>query len=88
MTIMSLLGHAGRHCMFTRSVESHSVGNMHLQHRHCVAQLPAVVIVGVVDGVSHVNLSLIRKILAWWVLGALLVFLIPAFLTWQGIAIM
>lgn len=47
-------------------------------------QISAIVAVGAVEGLSHVNWSLYLKLVAWWYLGCIPVFFFTALLTWQG----
>ena len=51
-----------------------------------VLQLAALVAVGVIEGLSHVNWRLFAKIVAWWGLSCIAVLLATAFLNWQGMA--
>ena len=47
-------------------------------------QVGAIVAVGMVEGIPHVNWSLSNKMAAWWGFGCVSVFLLAAFLNWQG----
>ena len=49
-------------------------------------QISAIVAVGAVEGLSHVNWSLYFKLVTWWYLGCIPVFFATALLNWQGVA--
>ena len=47
-------------------------------------QVAAIVAVGAMEGVSHVNWKQYFKLLIWWYLGCIPNVLVTAFLFWQG----
>lgn len=49
-----------------------------------MVQVTAIVAVGAMEGVSHVNWRQYFKLVTWWFLGCIPVFLVTAFLFWQG----
>lgn len=51
-----------------------------------VVQISAIVAVGIVEGMSHVNWRLYIKMMLWWYLGCIPVFLVTALFNWQGTA--
>ena len=55
-----------------------------LKRQFCLPQITSIVTVGALEGVSHVNWRQYFKLVAWWYLGCIPVFLFTAFLFWQG----
>lgn len=47
-------------------------------------QFTGILVVGLVEGITHVNWTVANRLILWWALATIPVFLFPAFLTWQG----